>query len=242
MRKWLGTILNRKSIQPRKRKMLFGFKSPVAYLQRGSIDAKTLINWGFALMFGAAVIQGVLWWNGSGNTKSMKGNVVPQAPQTAVSQVKQSHTDNTFTVVKNSDSRTEQAAMRWTDTDIAFGGLQIGDSFNKVTELKGRPYKQTVISGQKHLFFDGLEVVINPSNTVQAIWSDGQRYQTNRGIHEGSSRQEVFSAYGSNYKTEGFEKLLLHEYDVVDRNNRAVVLRFAINGENRVEYISLRIP
>ena len=77
---------------------------------------------------------------------------------------------------------------------------------------------------------------------VTSLVSDGNTSSTKRGIHEGSSLQEVIKAYGDSETKFKYEDLELYEYDAKSLAGREGILRFAINSKGQVEYISVRIP
>ncbi|MBR3722950.1 MAG: hypothetical protein IKN12_09320, partial [Selenomonadaceae bacterium] len=71
--------------------------------------------------------------------------------------------------------------------------------------------------------------------------TDAKNVSTPRGIHAGSSLNEVLVKYGQNYILSAYDNLDLYEYKLQDENNRPHILRFAVKqGDSTVKYISIR--
>ena len=65
--------------------------------------------------------------------------------------------------------------------------------------------------------------------------------KTPRGIHSGSTAQEVFDTYGTNFVNQRYEDLILYEYKVFSREGNPCWLRCAVRqSDNIVDYISMR--
>jgi hypothetical protein len=76
---------------------------------------------------------------------------------------------------------------------------------------------------------------------VICMAGDDASVSTPKGIHAGSSLQEVLNTYGSDYMLSSYDDLDLYEYKFRDDNQRQCLLRFAVRqGTGNVKYISVR--
>ncbi|MBQ7497605.1 MAG: hypothetical protein IJU00_07220 [Selenomonas sp.] len=76
---------------------------------------------------------------------------------------------------------------------------------------------------------------------VVGMAADDASVSTPKGIHAGSSLQEVLNQYGSDYMLSTYDNLDLYEYKFTDENKRPYLLRFAIRQDTgNVKYISIR--
>ncbi len=125
-------------------------------------------------------------------------------------------------------------------SDLTLANVAIGDSFSKVQQVLGTPYKEETKSGGiKHYFYPSVEIHCQ-NGTVITLISNSREAATSRGVHEGSSLQDVLSAYGKDYMKSRYDNLDLYEYNFKARNGLSKVLRFAVDSRNRVDYISIR--
>ena len=83
--------------------------------------------------------------------------------------------------------------------------------------------------------------VIMKDNRVLALESNTSAAKTKRNIHQDSTLNDVLKAYGSDVMKTAYEDLMLYEYDKPDDNNRPCRLRFAIDKNNKVRYITIRM-
>lgn len=133
-----------------------------------------------------------------------------------------------------------QQPKRNPSSDLALANVEIGDSFGTVQQVLGTPYKEeTKSDGKKYYFYPSVEVHCQ-NGTVITLVSNSGAASTPRGVHEGSSLQEVLSAYGNDYMKSRYENLDLYEYNYIAPNGLSKILRFAINPSGRVDYISIR--
>lgn len=128
--------------------------------------------------------------------------------------------------------------------DLSLGKLTIGDSGEKVQAVLGNPQSSRLNEyGNTVYEFDAMEVVLYQDGKVGALVSRSAAVSTPRGIHDGSSAQDVFVAYGEGYAQSAYENLALYEYTVQSKDGRAGILRFAVrNSDALVDYISIRTP
>lgn len=137
-------------------------------------------------------------------------------------------------------SQPSQPMNRNISSDLALANVSIGDSFDTVQEILGTPYRyEPKNDGKKYYFYPSVEIHCQ-NNRVITLISNSVAALTPRGIHEGSSLQEVLNTYGNNYVKTRYENLDLYEYNFTSQDGRSALLRFAINPSGYVDYISIR--
>ena len=126
--------------------------------------------------------------------------------------------------------------------DLSLGTLTMDDHAEKVKEELGNPASVTTDSdGGKRLKYDDAEVVVF-NGKISALVSASPALYTARGIHEGSSAQEVFDRYGTDYLKSSYDKQTLYEYPITSADGHPSLLRFAVNNsDGKVAYISERL-
>lgn len=125
--------------------------------------------------------------------------------------------------------------------DLSLGVLTIGDPADKVRKALGEP-NSTNAKDNGHTFckYNSMEVVLY-QDKVSALVSYSAEAETPRGIHNDSTAQEVFNAYGTDYIESTYEGLILYEYKVTSQDGHPCYLRFAVRGsDQKVDYISAR--
>lgn len=86
-----------------------------------------------------------------------------------------------------------------------------------------------------------MEVIVeNKNNTVQALVSKNSSVSTKRGIHQEDSLSDVLKAYGTDYKKSDYGEQTCYEYEYKAKDGSPALLRFAINNNDKVDYISIR--
>ena len=126
-------------------------------------------------------------------------------------------------------------------SDDTLGGIKLGDSLSYVTQSLGDPIKKTD-KGKNQLRYEyqAMDVAYD-SGFVIGLATDLKNVSTPRGIHAGSSLNDVLDKYGKNYILSAYNNLNLYEYKLKEPNSKSYILRFAVNQENqKVKYISLR--
>ncbi|WP_302048340.1 zinc ribbon domain-containing protein, partial [Megamonas funiformis] len=128
------------------------------------------------------------------------------------------------------------------DSDLSLGGLELGYSIDQMHEILG---KETSIDEKgiyKFYNYSDIQVGIKDGK-IDALVSNSSAVATKRGIHQGSSLEDVFNKYGDNYNKMDYDDLVLYEYTFAANNDKNGILRFAISkSNNQVSYISVRIP
>lgn len=128
------------------------------------------------------------------------------------------------------------------DSDLSLGGLELGYSVDQMHEILG---KETSIDEKGiYKFYNYSDIQVGVKNgKVDALVSNSSAVATKRGIHQGSSLEDVFNKYGDNYNKMDYDDLVLYEYTFAANNDKNGILRFAISkSNNQVSYISVRIP
>lgn len=124
--------------------------------------------------------------------------------------------------------------------DLSLGGLSIDDRAGKIQSVLGDPKKITTDSdGARRLHFNDMEVVVR-NGKISALVSLSSTFSTPRGIHEGSSLDEVLAQYGDYHQKISYDGMMLYEYLITSFDGTPCYLRFAINESGRVTYISER--
>ncbi|WP_037353223.1 hypothetical protein [Selenomonas sp. FC4001] len=146
-------------------------------------------------------------------------------------------------LTKNPDSSKEKGKPQLVaKTDLSLGGVDLDISLDDLHSKLGKEKShENGKEGHVFYFYDGMKVGTK-GGVVTSFVSDGAACSTKRGIHEGSTLQEVIDAYGSDAMKTNYEGLVLYEYNFKSLTGNDGILRFAINGQNKVDYISVRIP
>ena len=125
-------------------------------------------------------------------------------------------------------------------SDLSLGNICIGFSKERVFELIGLESQITdpEFSGHLRYQYPDMEVIIT-HNVVTAFVSKTAKVNTARGIHQGSSFQDMINAYGKNYNSFYYDGSVLYEYPFTSTDGKSCLLRFAIKNDI-VDYISGR--
>lgn len=124
--------------------------------------------------------------------------------------------------------------------DLSIGSLTMDDSEEKVYKVLGQPSEKKVDDYGTRLKYDSLEVVIR-NGKISAFVCWRPSLSTPRDIHNGSTVEEVFRAYGQNYKSNPYGDLTLYEYEIFSADGHKSLLRCAVkNSDNVVDYVSMR--
>jgi len=155
---------------------------------------------------------------------------------------KSTKVDEYLSPTENEDTRRQEKniSSALSAQDLSLGNLTIHDREDKVQSIFGNPISSSNENNSRRLKFKDIEVVLRQGK-VSALVSLSSAVTTPRGIHEGSSIQEVFDKYGTNYKKTSYGDETLYEYVIQSSEGRSCYLRFAINDSNgKVAYISVR--
>ena len=124
---------------------------------------------------------------------------------------------------------------------LSLGGVHLGDTIDQMRTVLGQNYtlKTASVSSNGEYKYSDISVTFN-NNSAVGVVSYSNRVKTDKGIAEGATLNSVMNAYGRRCSVSNFEGLTLYEYpyDMPDRG--LAVMRFAVNRNGIVEYISLR--
>lgn len=128
------------------------------------------------------------------------------------------------------------------DSELSLDSVFIGENWSDVQRDLGQPNSssQEPPNYTRHKYDDMEVVVENKNNTVQALVSENSSVSTKRGIHQGDSLSDVLKAYGTDYKKSDYGEQTYYEYGYKTKDGSPALLRFAINSNDKVDYISIR--
>ena len=141
----------------------------------------------------------------------------------------------------NQESRRKESLDMSPLGNSSLGSVTLGDSIEATNSKLGEATKKTVKEANKLRYeYPTMDVAYDYGRVV-GIAADDKNIKTSKGIHAGSSLQDVFNNYGKNYILSNYENLELYEYTYKDDTNRDYILRFAVKqGSGVVKYISIR--
>lgn len=143
---------------------------------------------------------------------------------------------------QSSSSSSSVAKEREMKSDLSLGGLDLDMEIGDVRKALGQEKSSEQRDKFNFLLYDNIEVGTY-RNVVRALVSNGPSVKTKRGIHEGSTYEEVKKAYGTDCASMDYDDLMLYEYSFKSMSGNDGLLRFAIKkSDNTVKYISVRIP
>jgi|GEM_PF-6950909 len=127
------------------------------------------------------------------------------------------------------------------ESELSLGGIAIDMSKDEVYHLLGKETEITNPDKNQHYHYQykDMEVVIT-NGVVTGFVSKTDNGVTKRGIHQGSSLQDVLNAYGDSSMKFQYDRWMLYEYKFTSSKGKECLLRFAIAG-NKVDYISARL-
>lgn len=124
-------------------------------------------------------------------------------------------------------------------SNLALGGISIGNSADTIFKKLGKPSKQeNKGSGMMYYYYPSVEVHCLAGHVVTLV-SNSPQAKTSKGIHEGSPLADVLSLYGNNYSKFQYDSDEMYEYEMGTNYGKPMLLRFAVKN-GRVDYISIR--
>ena len=151
-----------------------------------------------------------------------------------------SNTTNTPAITTSSSSDNVKQAPT-AQSDLSLGGVDLGDTIDQFHDVLG--LEDSTKQKGNYMFYNYASIQVGVKDgKVDALVSQDTSVETKRGIHQGSTIQDVFAKYGTDYMQSTYDGLTLYEYNFKSIDNRDGILRFAINSSNQVQYISVRIP
>lgn len=152
------------------------------------------------------------------------------------------HSTHVQEVASTQKSTAPVKSVRKMETDLSLGGLDLDMTVDEVHKALGKENSAKKQGKYDFIYYDSLQVGTYQS-VVRALVSDGSSVKTKRGIHEGSTFDEVKKAYGTDYYKMDNDDLTLYEYPFKSLKGHDGLLRFAIKkSDQTVKYISVRIP
>ena len=147
------------------------------------------------------------------------------------------------TTANNKEKSEEKDISQTAESDLSLGGMDLDKSMKDMYNKLGKEsYTKNDDEGRTYYYYKGHIRVGFTDGNITSLVSDGTKSSTKRGIHEGSTLQDVISAYGDSAQKFNYDNLVLYEYGFQSVAGRDGILRFAINQDGKVEYISVRIP
>ena len=142
----------------------------------------------------------------------------------------------------NVTPRVEEKNLQHNDEfNLSLGKLKLGDSIEVMREIFGREDRLTPSERPNVHHREYKNIVVTFSGDfIVGLVSYSPEIQTERGIHEGSTLDEVISAYGRRVAVYKDNEVTLYEYPYESAQGNLAVMRFAVKN-NVVEYISLRL-
>ena len=126
-------------------------------------------------------------------------------------------------------------------TDLSLNGMDLGISLAEVQNKLGKPLRIENLDNHDRYYYSDNFYISVTNNQVIAFVTHDPKFKTLRGLHAGSTYGEVIDKYGTNSSDMTVDNLTLHEYPFTTIDGEYALLRFAIDGSNRVDYISIRI-
>lgn len=126
-------------------------------------------------------------------------------------------------------------------TDLSLNSIDLGISVAEAQSKLGQPVKVEHLDNHDRQYYsDGFYISV-ANNKVTALVTHDPKFKTRRGLHVGSTYDEIIDQYGTNSADMTVDNLTLHEYSFDTINGEHALLRFAIDSSNRVDYISIRV-
>lgn len=126
-------------------------------------------------------------------------------------------------------------------TDLSLNGIDLGISLAEAQSKLGQPVKVEHLDNHDRQYYsDGFYISV-ANNKVTAFVTKDPKFKTRRGLHVGSTYDEIIDKYGTNSADMTVDNLTLHEYPFTAINGENALLRFAVDSSNRVDYISIRV-
>lgn len=142
---------------------------------------------------------------------------------------------------KKAQSDTPSQNVEKATSEMSLGDVSIGDSLKQVHGTLGIEKRiEKRENGLVAYKYRDLNVIMK-DGFVRALESNTNYANTKRDIHQGSSLNDVLSAYGNDVMKTEYNGLILYEYDKKKNSNVTCRLRFAIDQSNTVNYITIRV-
>lgn len=132
--------------------------------------------------------------------------------------------------------------VKTADSELSLNGVYLGQSWDEAKDNLGRELSTSDSKdGAVHHKFTDMDVVVK-DNKVIMLTSSSPAAQSKRGIHQGSSFDDVVNAYGDDYQASEYGAQIHYEYTFKTDDGKPGILRFAVGKNSQtVEYISVRL-
>lgn len=132
--------------------------------------------------------------------------------------------------------------VKTADSELSLNGVYLGQSLDEAKDNLGRELSTSDSKdGAVHHKFTDMDVVVK-DNKVIMLTSSSPAAQSKRGIHQGSSFDDVVNAYGDDYQASEYGAQIHYEYTFKTDDGKPGILRFAVSKNSQtVEYISVRL-
>lgn len=144
--------------------------------------------------------------------------------------------------VAKQETAADSKPVREMKTDLSLGGLDLGDPAGDIAEVETDAEKKDPKqegSMLRHYYADMQ--IVEENGKITALVSETDKVSTKRGIHQGSTLDEVQKAYGTDTfsQSDDGDGRTLYEYKFTGQDDRVGLLRFAVK-DGKVDYISVR--
>lgn len=143
---------------------------------------------------------------------------------------------------KSAPDNSKEKSQPAVKSELSLGGMDLDETMQDMYDKLGKESYTKSDDGRTYYYYAGSVRVGFTDGKVTSLVSDGDKSTTKHGLHEGSTLQEVLDAYGDSATKFNYDNLVLYEYTEKSIAGRDGILRFAINSQGKVEYISVRIP
>lgn len=132
--------------------------------------------------------------------------------------------------------------VKTADSELSLNGVYLDQSWDEAKDNLGRELSTSDSKdGAVHHKFTDMDVVVK-DNKVIMLTSSSPAAQSKRGIHQGSSFDDVVNAYGDDYQASEYGAQIHYEYTFKTDDGKPGILRFAVSKNSQtVEYISVRL-
>lgn len=132
--------------------------------------------------------------------------------------------------------------VKTADSELSLNGVYLGQSWDDAKDGLGRELSTSDSKdGAVHHKFTDMDVVVKDDKVIM-LTSSSPAAQSKRGIHQGSSWDDVVNAYGDEYQSSEYGAQIHYEYAFKTEEGQPGILRFAVSKNSQtVEYISVRL-
>lgn len=132
--------------------------------------------------------------------------------------------------------------VKTADSELSLNGVYLDQSWDEAKDGLGRELSTSDSKdGAVHHKFTDMDVVVKDDKVIM-LTSSSPAAQSKRGIHQGSSLDDVVNAYGDDYQASEYGAQIHYEYTFKTDDGKQGILRFAVSKNSQtVEYISVRL-